>query len=363
MPGEFTSHLIEIRSGEPSLVAPVPFQGRMTETEFETAVIAAPQVLGEELLVLGRQLADFSEDQQRLDVLALDKAGEIVLIELKVTESFRFTDVQALAYAGAYADLGPSHFSETLFRSLHGPDAELFRRSTGIDGSAQLEDVKSAILEFLVDFDSFSEWQPSQQVRIKLVAPGFTQRVLKNVKWLGEVYGMPIEAIRAQLYERDDRLEVTCERLLPLPGEEFFDLTVRDRERVRRERNEGRRRPRIFSLLVERGVLADGETLWLTESALRAEYRDLYDASNEVFSGQVSSETPTKLLWRRSPDEDPKFVSPAALAATACEAVLGREIDRYFTGVANQFTVGKGGPTLKEVAEQNELWVLEDPAT
>ena len=34
---------------------------------------------GEPLLVIGSQLAEFAEDKDRLDVLALDKSGEIVL--------------------------------------------------------------------------------------------------------------------------------------------------------------------------------------------------------------------------------------------------------------------------------------------
>ena len=44
----------------------------------------------------------------------MDSVGEIVLIELKFSESFRVTDLQALAYAGAYATQDPSQLAETL---------------------------------------------------------------------------------------------------------------------------------------------------------------------------------------------------------------------------------------------------------
>ena len=67
------------------------------------------------LLVLGRQVAEFAEDHDRLDVLALDETGEIVIVELKVAEeNFRVTDLQALAYAGAYASRDTNDLAETL---------------------------------------------------------------------------------------------------------------------------------------------------------------------------------------------------------------------------------------------------------
>jgi RecB family endonuclease NucS len=39
--------------------------------------------VGAPLLVLSRQLAEFSEHHDKLDVLALDEDGEIVIIELR----------------------------------------------------------------------------------------------------------------------------------------------------------------------------------------------------------------------------------------------------------------------------------------
>jgi hypothetical protein len=75
-----------------------------------------PDLVGEELLVLGHQLAEFEEDKDRLDILALDRFGEIVLIELNVTEDFRVIDLQALAYVGAYAKRTSRDLAGTLER-------------------------------------------------------------------------------------------------------------------------------------------------------------------------------------------------------------------------------------------------------
>ncbi|MGH3849919.1 MAG: hypothetical protein ACRDRT_09495, partial [Pseudonocardiaceae bacterium] len=176
--------------------------------------------MGEPMLVLGQQLADFEEDKERLDILAIDKDGEIVLIELKVTDDFRVTDLQALAYAGAYADRETDDFANTLRRHLErlevqkpaaptqnansataAPGNRAAVAGIGVGGlpapneaaAAQapivsLESAKTRIVEFL-EIDDFESWHPSQQVRIKLVAPTFPRRVLNNVKHLGDVYG------------------------------------------------------------------------------------------------------------------------------------------------------------------------------
>lgn len=104
-----------------------------------------------------------------------------------------------------------------------------------------LDDAKSRITEFL-QLDDFEQWSHSQHVRIKLIAPDFPRRLLHTVKWLGDVYDMPIEVINARLFETaPEQYSIAFERLLPLAGEEEFDLTVRELEDRKREDNIMRR--------------------------------------------------------------------------------------------------------------------------
>jgi hypothetical protein len=357
MTEEFAGKTVQVVDGKVEVLEPTGFGGHVSEAQLEKIVLRAPEVLGEELLPLGHQLADFSEDQQRLDLLAIDKSGEIVLVELKVVDRFGFTDVQALAYAGGYADLPTSHYAETLRRSVASEKGDPFRSATNLTATASMEEVQGVIAEFL-SLESFTEWSPSQQVRIKLVAPGFTKRVLKNVKWLGDVYGMPIEAIRVQLVVSGGAQQFLFDRILPLPGDDAFDLTVREREVQRREQNEGRRRRvRIFPLLVDKGILKEGDRLWLVEGAFKAEHRHLFRAGDPLFSGEVRASSSPKLLWRRDPKSDAKEISPASLVHRICEVLLDQQVEGFGTSVAYNFTLGENGPTLGELAEENELWI------
>jgi hypothetical protein len=199
---------------------------------------------GEQLLVLGHQFAEFAEDRDRLDILALDRSGEIVLVELKVSDDFRVTDLQALAYAGADARRSPKDLASTFHRHTQKKTAHQPLTSVGhgsnveVDGasglvaepSATYEDALAAIAAF-IEIDDVTDWQPSQHVRIKLVAPDFPRRVLQTVKWLGDVYSVRIEAITMRLFETaPKRYSLAFERLLPPPAEEEFDMTIRDRE-------------------------------------------------------------------------------------------------------------------------------------
>jgi|GEM_PF-4045515 len=354
---DFAGKIVQVVDGNVEVLQPTDFGGHISEAELEQVILQAPEALGEELLPLGNQLADFSEDQQRLDILAIDKAGEIVLIELKAVTQFGLTDIQAIAYAGGYADLPASHYAETLKRSLASENGEPFRKAAGLPGQASSEEVREAIAEFLA-LDSFADWAPSRQVRIKLLAPGFTKRVLKNVKWLGDVYGMPIEAIRAQLVVSGEAKQFSFDRILPLPGDEAFDLTVREREVQRRERNESRqRKARIFPLLVSKGLLKEGDRIWLTEGAFKPEHRRLFKAGDQMFSGEVRTSSPPKLLWRPNPDSQAEEVSPASLAHRICEELLEDPVDGFGTPVAYNFTLGETGPTLGELANENGLWM------
>src|SRR3712207_6287417 len=58
-----------------------------------------PEALGEELLIIQKEFNGFIDTYERLDLLALDKAGNIVVIENKLDDTGRDVTWQALKYA------------------------------------------------------------------------------------------------------------------------------------------------------------------------------------------------------------------------------------------------------------------------
>src|ERR1700683_429976 len=58
-----------------------------------------PSCLGEELLIIQKEFSGFSDTNERLDLLALDKQGSLVLVENKLDDTGRDVTWQALKYA------------------------------------------------------------------------------------------------------------------------------------------------------------------------------------------------------------------------------------------------------------------------
>jgi hypothetical protein len=345
---EFRSKIVQVEAGEAVMLEPVDFDNRVSEARLETWLVANPELAGEPLLILGSQLAEFAEDKDRLDVLAIDKQGEIVLLELKVDGQFRLTDLQALAYAAGYSGMPIDHFAEILRKALERDS----------DPDATVEYAKEQIVEFVDVLDEFDEWQPSKRVRIKLVAPGYPKRVLHTVKWLGDVYGMPIEAIQVQLFEdAAGRYQLTFERLLPLKSDDAFDLTVK----VAEERIAGiskPKKPAILKALLENEIIQPGQKLWLHPTAFAAADKHLFDPENVVF--QVSLEVrdgKPMFRWRRAPDAPEKVLSPSRAWFPIFQEVLpGKYMNEVASPVFNHFSLEPGGPTLGEIAEQHGIW-------
>ncbi len=58
-----------------------------------------PDILGEDLLTITTEYDGFDRTSKRLDILAVDKVGKLVVVELKRDIADAFVDLQALHYA------------------------------------------------------------------------------------------------------------------------------------------------------------------------------------------------------------------------------------------------------------------------
>lgn len=71
-------------------------------------IAKCPECLGEELLIIAKEFDGFDETRERLDLLALDKQGGLVVIENKLDDSGRDVVWQALKYASYCSSLSKS---------------------------------------------------------------------------------------------------------------------------------------------------------------------------------------------------------------------------------------------------------------
>jgi RecB family endonuclease NucS len=81
-----------------------------------------PSALGEELLILQKEFDGFDDTRERLDLLALDKDGRLVIIENKLDDSGRDVVWQALKYASYCTSLLIPHheaITEETHETMH----------------------------------------------------------------------------------------------------------------------------------------------------------------------------------------------------------------------------------------------------
>jgi len=173
-----------------------------------------PGVLEETLLIIGEQ--NSLPSGRQADLLAIDKNGNLAIIELKRDDSGREVHWQAITYAAQFSEYSPNDII-TLFEEYLQ------------DNNEDPDEAKSKIEAFIEeDLEKINQKQ-----RIILVSKEFHQDVLKAAKWLSEEYGMDIKCVRLVPFKDEDGdLFLNSEVLIPTPGlEEYIKKkTMKQRE-------------------------------------------------------------------------------------------------------------------------------------
>lgn len=236
--------------------------GLLERQHLQEWVIAHPETLGEEVLVVTFEFDRWATSAgtptwERLDVLALDRAGRLIVAELKRDVAPDAVMVQALNYAAMARG-----FSLDQLVEAYGA----FRGGQLTAGELQEE---------------LREWAPTVSdetlgpPRIVLVAEDFGP-VLRNTAMFLIESGLDLRLVRVQLYRMtNDTLALTVSQLLPVPDTEEFMVRPRSAASTQRAaRTAAARRASIPDRLVAAGVFDAGEELRIVVPAGVAEDRD-----------------------------------------------------------------------------------------
>ncbi|MBD5282170.1 MAG: DUF4268 domain-containing protein, partial [Bacteroides sp.] len=182
-----------------------------------------PDSLGEELLIIQKEFAGFAETNERLDLLALDKDGRLVVIENKRDNTGKDVTWQSIKYASYCSTL-----SKTQLISIF---ADYLVRNHGIADVNSLQEAEDRIKEFLgiesSDEDGGNVWDinvGANTQRIILVAVNFQIEVTSSVQWLSK-YGLDIKCIKVTPYKFENCIIVDFDQIFP--QNEMKDYTVK----------------------------------------------------------------------------------------------------------------------------------------
>ncbi len=195
--------------------------------------------LGDDLLVIAEEYGEFQESKRRIDLLAVDKEANLVVIELKRTTDGGHMELQAIRYAAMIANMTWDNAVET------------YEHYTEEDFNAEQD-----LLQFL-GWDEPLRDEFGAAVRIVLAAADFSKEVTTSVLWLNEME-LDITCVRLNLYKLNGELILNAEQIIPLPETERYQTGVREKRRdVRTAQKSGRDRS-TFTLSVKGEVCASG---------------------------------------------------------------------------------------------------------
>jgi hypothetical protein len=173
-----------------------------------------PVALGEELLVIQKEFSGFADTAERLDLLALDKRGKLVIIENKLDDSGRDVTWQALKYA--------SYCSSLTKEQIRG----IFQQY--LDQHAGGAPAADRLAEFFQKEYEELDLNPGVSQRIMLIAGRFRKEVTSTVLWLMN-YKLQVQCFEATVYSRGDDLFLSLDQIIPLRGAEEYIIGMAEK--------------------------------------------------------------------------------------------------------------------------------------
>ncbi len=184
-------------------------QEKLLEENLEDWVVSDPSLLGEPLLIVGRQVI-IPDVKDRLDILALDPQGKAVVVELKRGRLTDPVDMQAIRYA--------SYISKWRFEDFEN-QARVYLGKTG-DPNFNFNELYE---EFCAraGIDAVPDLNSDQ--RLIIVGSEVRDKLGSVALWLLS-HNIDIKVIEVELYREDGTIFVQPNPVVPLPVSKFRDV-------------------------------------------------------------------------------------------------------------------------------------------
>ncbi len=207
-----------------------------------------PEILGEDLLVLTIEFDRFVNSSDRLDLLALDRDGNLVVVELKRDSAAGYADLQAIRYAAMVSSM-------TIDKLI--PYYTAYRQKYyGVQLSET--DARSQIIEF-IESEQFTEI--SSKPRIILCSEGFSPEITTTVLWLRDSQ-IDISCVKITPYKVGDKIIIVPKIVIPLEEAKQYLINIKVKEE-KIEQSVHKYRPRTMRVLIENKLVNAGDIIYL----------------------------------------------------------------------------------------------------
>ncbi|HGM4726179.1 hypothetical protein ACSFC0_09045 [Serratia marcescens] len=194
-------------------------------------------------LVIQEEFNNWENSQRRIDLLCIDKAFNLVVVELKRDEQGAHMELQAVRYAAMV--------SQMTFNDA----AECYQKHLDKEGIAKI--AEQEILKFC-ERDESEIADFNTQVRIVLISADFSTEVTNTVLWLNN-NGLNVSCFKLSPYLHLEKVLVNFEQIIPLP--EAKDFLVRQKRKETEARDAKEKGEKDYSKFIYKGVVYNKRNL------------------------------------------------------------------------------------------------------
>lgn len=206
-------YLISSDKIEPLPEASFPARGITERGDLQRLLRANISVVAPDVLVIAEEFGEWDESRRRIDLLGVDKNGNLVVIELKRDDEGAHMELQAIRYAAMVSSMTFAQATDVF--------------QTYLDKHAAGQDARGQLLEFL-GWSEPREEDFARDIRIALVAADFGKELTTAVLWLNE-RDLDIRCVRMKPYANGDQTLVDVQQIVPLPEAEQYMVRVREK--------------------------------------------------------------------------------------------------------------------------------------
>ena len=201
-------------------------KGLKERSDLQALLKSEIEVISPDTLVVAEEFSDWEDSRRSIDLLGIDKDANLVVIELKRTESGGHMELQAIRYAAMISTLSFDRMVEIYEDYLRENDVE--------------KDARDGLLEFLNWEDDPEEQKFGQKVRIVLASAEFSKELTTSVLWLND-QGLDIRCVRMRPCDNDGQILLDVQTIIPIPEAEGYQVGIREKkQRERASRKSGR---------------------------------------------------------------------------------------------------------------------------
>lgn len=202
-------------------ISPTTFsnEGILERKHLQNALKKQIEIIAPDCMVISEEFGDWTESQRRIDILAIDRSANIVVIELKRNETGEHMELQSLRYAAMVSTM--------TFKDC----VDIFQRYISKNGLEIISQEK--ILEFL-GWDEPQEEDFALDVKIILVSANFSKELTISVMWLNE-RNINIKCFKLTPYKNGNQILIDIQQIIPLPEAENYQIKIKQQTEERRE--------------------------------------------------------------------------------------------------------------------------------